>query len=149
MRTHIVLLFASTLIAASARAADALPVVQVPESVTAVVSGGSWQHAGAHGIFRVVVTSQGFEHVTSQVFLEWLTEATSTTNRSLEQTIPLSEINTAGIWALGTPQLKVSKSGTEAVLTGSNSYAPSQRIACRVKLLPEGGYRVLSGCKAG
>lgn len=46
--------------------------VEIPADVEAVVTGGKWVSAGREGTFRVVVRTGGFEHVVSQVQVDWL-----------------------------------------------------------------------------
>ena len=55
--------------------AIAQPVV--PASIESVVSGGYWETPGHHGRYRVLVVNEGFEHVTSKVFVQWVAEASS------------------------------------------------------------------------
>lgn len=50
----------------------ALAQSTVPADVHSVASGGYWEADGESGIYRVVVVNSGFEHVTSQVFVEWV-----------------------------------------------------------------------------
>jgi hypothetical protein len=46
----------------------------VPTQVTTVATGGEWSLANASGTLRVVVVDEGFEHVHSNVWFEWLTD---------------------------------------------------------------------------
>ena len=47
-------------------------VPTVPNNVTAVQPLGYWQHDGRSGAYRVITTTEGWEHVWSRVFVEWL-----------------------------------------------------------------------------
>jgi hypothetical protein len=47
-------------------------VPAVPLDVATVVSGGAWETADAAGTYRVVIVDEGFEHVHSTLWLEWL-----------------------------------------------------------------------------
>ena len=49
----------------------------VPTNVTAVQTLGYWQHDGRSGAYRVITTTEGWEHVWSRVFVEWLPEPAS------------------------------------------------------------------------
>ncbi|MGJ7603221.1 hypothetical protein ACSFA7_02685 [Variovorax sp. LT1R20] len=44
----------------------------VPAQVTTVATGGEWTSAQAGGTLRLVIVNQGFEHVHSKLWLEWL-----------------------------------------------------------------------------
>ena len=44
----------------------------VPTQVTTVATGGEWTSARSAGTLRVILVNQGFEHVHSKLWLEWL-----------------------------------------------------------------------------
>ena len=48
---------------------DAAAVGAIPASVSTVVQGGLW---GTRGSYRVVVIQQGFEHIYSKTYAQWL-----------------------------------------------------------------------------
>lgn len=52
-------------------------VPAVPTNVTAVQTLGYWQQDGRSGTYRVITTTEGWEHVWSRVFVEWLPEPAS------------------------------------------------------------------------
>jgi hypothetical protein len=45
----------------------------VPPQVSTVATGGEWSSARAGGTLRLIIVNQGFEHVHSKLWLEWLT----------------------------------------------------------------------------
>jgi hypothetical protein len=51
--------------------------VSVPVDVSSVQTIGRWQSGSDEGSYRIVVTSEGWEHVWSRVFVEWLAEPTN------------------------------------------------------------------------
>jgi hypothetical protein len=55
----------------------ALAVAQpaIPPQVTSVVSGGHWQRDAESGTYRAVIVQDGWEHVWSRLFIEWVSEA--------------------------------------------------------------------------
>ncbi|WP_164962249.1 hypothetical protein [Rubrivivax sp. JA1026] len=64
-------------------------VPAVPSNVTSVQTIGYWRHDGQSGTYRVITTREGWEHVWSRVFIEWLPEpasrdATPTPSQSVE-----------------------------------------------------------------
>ena len=46
----------------------------VSPAIVQVVSGGYWEAGSQHGMFRAIVENQGFEHVSSRLWLEWVAE---------------------------------------------------------------------------
>jgi hypothetical protein len=50
---------------------------RLPREVVGVTTLGYWQTASQSGTYRVVVTQNGWEHVWSQVFVQWLPEPKS------------------------------------------------------------------------
>ncbi|WP_127997193.1 hypothetical protein [Piscinibacter defluvii] len=65
--------FALALFCATASA----QVPAVPNNVTSVQTVGYWRHGGQSGTYRVITTTEGWEHVWSRVFVEWLPEPVS------------------------------------------------------------------------
>jgi hypothetical protein len=48
--------------------------VPVPPAVVSVQTVGHWRSNQAAGSYRIVVTREGWEHVWSRVFVEWLSD---------------------------------------------------------------------------
>jgi len=102
----------------------------VPPEVSSVVSAGYWQANGQSGTYRVVVTSQGWEHVTSRVLVEWLAEAkelgqSPTVLSVVEPPLPFGQ----SVAAL-TAKLKPISSGcAELSISGVISAEPSQKVS--------------------
>lgn len=57
-------------VAMAANAQTGTPIV--PPSVSGVAIGGQWSSAKGGGPLRVVIADHGFEHIHSQVWIEWL-----------------------------------------------------------------------------
>jgi len=55
----------------------ASPVPVVDPNVVSIRTLGRWTSAGTTGQYRVIVTTDGWEHVWSHVFVEWLPDPTS------------------------------------------------------------------------
>jgi hypothetical protein len=74
-----------------------------------VVSGGTWSFQGASGSFRVVVRTGGFDHIISDLYVQWLqdprNEDDSATVRASTKVDSLS-----GIWALDQPRFSCTSS---------------------------------------
>jgi hypothetical protein len=46
----------------------------VDPSITDIVSGGHWAAAGQEGYYRIIIRTGGYEHVNSELTVEWLAE---------------------------------------------------------------------------
>ena len=46
---------------------------EVPTQVRTVATGGEWLSPKGGGVLRVVIADEGFEHVHSRLWIEWLT----------------------------------------------------------------------------
>ncbi|NJO17163.1 MAG: hypothetical protein HC877_15895 [Thioploca sp.] len=55
----------------------------VPTPVVNVVSGGYWEDAGQRGIYRVILTAEGWEHVSTRVKVEWIAEPKTQNEQSI------------------------------------------------------------------
>ena len=67
--------------------------VEVAPEVTSVATVGRWQNGGNSGSYRVVVVRDGWEHLWSRVYVEWLPdpterEAPTPTPVSVQELIP-------------------------------------------------------------
>lgn len=82
----------------------------IAEYITAVASGGYWEEGDRSGIIRVIVVQQGWEHVTSRVYLEWIEERQAHELKIIRQA-PVDEINEAGVWSIDSPIMIPSASG--------------------------------------
>ncbi len=51
---------------------QAAPLPDVPPEVVSVVTTGHWQSGQATGQYKIIVTTEGWEHLWSRAFVEWL-----------------------------------------------------------------------------
>ncbi|RQO47746.1 hypothetical protein DBV14_20040 [Variovorax sp. KBW07] len=65
-------LLAAGLLAAMALATARTAAPEVPPQVDTVATGGEWRSARDSGVLRIVIVHQGFEHVHSRLWIEWL-----------------------------------------------------------------------------
>lgn len=84
----------ASLLALSSPVAVASEVLAIPADVESVVTGGTWQSASAQGTYRVVVRTGGFEHIVSQVQVDWLAEPTE----KEDQRVFASKVAETGSW---------------------------------------------------
>ena len=82
---------------------------QLTPALSAAVTGGSWEESGNRGQYRVLVFDKGLEHVSSEVFLQWLAE-TEDGSRVLRN-IPVAELST-GFWSVGVPMFRAGRRAT-------------------------------------
>jgi hypothetical protein len=102
----------------------------LPPDLVFAVSGGYWEIGSQRGQYRLLVFSEGFEHVISTVFLQWLREPQSSEDAAdttaVVATAPVLEINDRATWSVGPPILIPAKNGTTAVLQMTNSHMPDE-----------------------
>ena len=68
---RLAVVFGSVLVASS-RPTISQDLPAIDPDVASVVSGGWWSHADADGWYRVIVRTGGFEHVVSDLTLQWM-----------------------------------------------------------------------------
>jgi hypothetical protein len=101
----------------------------VSASVHSVISGGYWQSGAQSGSYRVVLVNSGFEHVATQVFIEWVREPNSQAQdpvvvSSVEPKLPFGQ----GMASLDATLRPLANGKVKIVLTGVISVQPSQRV---------------------
>ena len=63
-----------------------------------VASGGEWETTDEHGDYRVLIFNGGYEHVSSQVYLQWLTH--SPEGAHVVRSVLIAELS-SGAWSVG------------------------------------------------
>ena len=79
------------------------PEQDLDADIQLVATGGLWRHNDRHGSCRVVVRARGWEHVRSEVTIQWLTADASTQSVAIlhsETVGELSEDNWTNVQAL-------------------------------------------------
>jgi hypothetical protein len=96
-------LFAPILIlSVSPGVALAQEVLRLDPSIAYVATGGSWSAESNSGQYRVIVRSGGFEHVVSELFVQWLRDPRSSDDSAM--VVRAIEVESlSGIWSLGQP----------------------------------------------
>ena len=114
----------------------------VDADVTAVAS-REWP-SGAGGRLRVVVSAQGFEHVSSRVVAQWLVPSdVPTAAWTVESTRTLVE---PGFLVIAAPRLDPQDDAVRVELEGVHTYQSGVDIACTFDLLPDGSVRIVRAC---
>ena len=95
----------------------------VPTSVSAVLTDGYWKSNGQAGRYRVVVTEDGWDHITNRLVVEWVTEPASREQQSnvvasVEPALPFGQsvaTFSVSVSRLGVGCLKISVRGVVSV----------------------------------
>jgi hypothetical protein len=107
------------------------PVV-LPADVETVVTGGRWRSGANEGTYRVVVRSGGFEHVVSQVQVDWVSNPT---DQDKPQVVVASEIASTGSWRVGRARIVQRGKQWVAILEGVEPhFTPLQRGTWEVSM---------------
>ena len=78
-----------------------------PPGVSRVFSGGFWSDGKDEGHYRIVVVSDGFEHVSHRVFIQWIAIDQVNHELKIKRTIPIEEISElSGVVSDIRPQFK-------------------------------------------
>lgn len=105
----------------------------VPAEVVSVASAGYWQSDGRSGQHRVVLVYEGWEHVTTRMYVEWVAEPKSRNEEpevvaTIEPPLPFGQ-NTASFQV---SLRRVRVGCTEISLSGVISTMPSQKVAAKL-----------------
>ena len=127
------------LIPVLAPCASAQTAPVVPPSVTAVETGGYWVSGDQEGQYRLIIESGGFEHVVSQIYLQWLAQpASQQDSTAIVASVELTEID-AGGWVLYGPHFVRRGTHWQATVDGENSHVdPMPKMRWRLTLGPPG-----------
>lgn len=75
---------------------------------------------GEAGSYRLVVFNRGFEHVSSEVYLQWLDEDEGKSRVS--RSVLVGELG-SGMWSVGTPMV-VARATCSFEMSASHTYSP-------------------------
>ena len=144
MRTRLPWLLLLGLLPATAMCADDDEVTSgwvAPDVV--LVASRAWPSQVA-GRVRIVVTTHGFEHVSTRVVAQWL---------DLSDAAPAPWAITAtrvlvepGLLALDAPRLSNHGDAVRVELEGVHTYQPELDVACTFDLLADGEVRTVRAC---
>jgi hypothetical protein len=90
-------------------------------NVASVVSGGAWTGPSGVGTYRIIVLTEGFEHVASALYIQWLQADPEQRQLVVRATRLVKELH-PGFVSLGSPELRCS-SKCEVAIAGTNSYS--------------------------
>lgn len=115
----------------------------VGANVEAVVQGGRWSDAAGEGVYRVIVASQGFEHVSTGVRAQWKSDGGED---GLARIAHDAELVAPGHYSLGPPKLTRTAAGVRVELRGVATYDSRVKVVCRFELAPGGKVTVVKAC---
>nr|WP_157490382.1 hypothetical protein [Lysobacter enzymogenes] len=119
----------------------------VGANVEAVVQGGRWSDAAGEGagegVYRVIVASQGFEHVSTGVRAQWKSDGGED---GLARIAHEAELVAPGHYSLGPPKLTRTAAGVRVELRGVATYDSRVKVVCRFELAAGGKVTVTKAC---
>lgn len=123
----------------------ALAQPAIPVQVTSVVSGGYWQHGSESGTYRAVIVQEGWEHIWSRLYIEWISEPKSRNDEQkviaqVEPTLPIGQ----GTYVLAADSLRGSAGRALLSIRGwSNMRANAKPVQVRLQLGAPGEVKVI------
>jgi hypothetical protein len=112
----------------------------VPAEVVEVVSGGSWASGSSRGNYRAVIESSGFEHVSSILWLEWLTNSTNLDGIQILGRVRVEEVSD-GFWSIAISDRVPAFSDGRIEIEGTHTYSGEHKTFVFVVSDP-GVYRI-------
>jgi hypothetical protein len=89
-------IFLALVLASPLAAQTTLPddpfITALPASVSLVSSGGGWVDGKETGTYRVVVVTEGWDHLQSRLYIQWLAEDDAQQKLTLVATAHVSEV---------------------------------------------------------
>lgn len=80
--------------------AESQPAPKITMNVVHVWSGGHWMADGLSGGYRIIVTQQGFEHISNSLFIQWISDNHP---RSIVGEIDIPELSDSSMYSFGVP----------------------------------------------
>jgi hypothetical protein len=110
------------------------------------VSGGYWTDGEDRGTYRVVVRSDGFDHIVSEITIEWLSDPRGEDEGpSVHKSVVVKEGQ--GLWRVADSKLEAAPAGGGVFLDWKaiDTHDLSERH-CRARLFPDGSYSLVKAC---
>ncbi len=109
-------------------------------SIAQVWSGGYWTENARWGHIRYIVTTQGFEHVTNKLFVQWMEQIDGTDEVRLLEQISITEVNDL-FYVFGVPQCVGSPQCTNSRLALTHTYT-YETSNLNIRLTGVGSYEI-------
>lgn len=114
---------------------------EISAAVRSVVSGGGWVEGDVRGFYRVILESEGFEHVSSRLWLEWLVEQSREDPAMVVARTLVTELS-QGFLSLGLENAEEELLSSRLRVSGANPYSLDEQ-AFEIELGGPGVYRVV------
>jgi len=112
-------------------------------SISQVWSGGFWKEGTAEGYFRFVVTSKGFEHLSNQLYIEWIEFGDAPGAARIVAREPVSALNNPSVLVFKAPSCIDTPACKTIELETIHTYT-QQPALVRIRLKGVGIYDILS-----
>lgn len=124
--------------------AEESPIPSPDPKITSVISGGHWEDGEEHGSYRVVMWSEGYEHVSSGVLAEWISDPQEAgeSPRVVHSRILVAP----GLMSLQTLRNAGVEDGFGVILEGTPTYESSLRVSCRFDVLADRTVKAVGPC---
>ncbi len=121
------------------------PLPAVDPQVVSVASGGFWDIDGIRGIYRIVVSDFGFDHVSSQVVVQRISEPVG---YAVEPVVFSQEVLVEPFaYNFDPPKLEPSSKGLKVTLSGVLAHDVKAKISCIFQLLQDGSVKEVQPCR--
>jgi hypothetical protein len=95
-----------------------------------VKSFGHWEEGESYGHYRIKIVNQGFEHVASTVYLEWI--RIEKEGNKITKSIPITEINESGFYSVSVKKFD----GEKLILSLTHTYSHEDSVLEIIPLEP-------------
>jgi hypothetical protein len=104
----------------------------VPATIESVNSGGYWATPEHRGRYRVVMVNEGYEHVYSRVFVEWVADPRSSSSRAkVIKSTQVPQLFSGTPVSLSAVLIPLGENSVEIKLDGVNSIT-QERVSASV-----------------
>ncbi len=122
---------------------DGAPYPPLGLSIAQVWSGGFWKEDGAEGYLRFVVTVRGFEHLSNQLYIEWIEFGDAPGEARIVAVRPVSALNDPAVLVFGIPVCTNMPACKTIELETTHTYTQQSGLV-RIRLKGVGVYDILS-----
>jgi hypothetical protein len=120
-------------------------LLQSPDpKITSIVGGGNWQTDDMQGTYRVVLWAEGYEHVSSGVIAEWIVDPKGENEPA--RVVNSKILIAPSLYYIQKASLLRTKNGYTVVVSGVSTYRSTERISCKIELLPNLTTRTIKPC---
>ena len=121
------------------------PLTPSPDpNISSIVSEGYWEDDDMHGVYRVILWSEGFEHISSGVVAEWIADPQDA-NES-PKVVHAEFLVAPGMMTFQKPKIIRTRNGLRMQLSGIHTFDSARKISCKFDLLPNRTVRTVVPC---